>query len=77
MFDNDAGQERQGLKGMRLVEGIKLNGGVLEGDEAQPQLPLDVDQVLAQLGRLLHAQLNLGQAELEYSKIIPERRQGS
>ena len=75
VFDNYAGQEGQGLKRMCLGKGIKLNGGVFEGDQAQSEFPLDVHKVSAQLGRLLHAQLNLGQAELEYSEIIPERRQ--
>ena len=49
VLDDNAGQERQGLKGMRLGKGIKLYGGVFKGDQAEAKLPLDVNQVAAQL----------------------------
>ena len=43
VLDDNAGQERQGLKRMRFGERVKFNGGVLKGDEAQSKLSLDVD----------------------------------
>ena len=54
----------------------EIDGGILEGDEAEPQPPLNLDQIRAQLGGALHAEPHLTQREPQRAHVVASQLAG-
>ena len=61
------------MKGKGWAQEKGASSMVLQGDQTEAQFPLDVHQFVAEFGPFLDAQFDLGQTELQGTRVLAGR----